>query len=167
EVCTDICIEYANALFEHGADVLCMPDGGLVGSDLMPPSCFEDFVKPSYVRLCREVTGPVILHSCGNVERSLKSFSECGFAGISVEERVSIKTAKAAIEDRAVLIGNVSPSDTLLFGTPAEVIGEAKQCLSDGVDILAPGCGIAPRTPLANLRALVKGRDEWYEEMSE
>lgn len=165
EPCTDICIEYANALFDHGADALCMPDGGLVGSDLMPLSCLDDFVKPCYIRLCREVKGPVILHSCGNVEGGLKSFSECGFAGISIEEKVSIKVAKAAIGDRAVLIGNVSPSDTLLFGTPADIKKEAKQCLSDGVDILAPGCGIAPRTPLANLRALVEARDEWYEEI--
>jgi len=40
------------------------------------------------------------------------------------------------------------------------VKAEAKQCLLDGVDVLAPGCGIAPRTPLANIRALVEVRDE-------
>ena len=62
------------------------------------------------------------------------------------------------------MIGNVSPSRTLLFGTPVTVKAEAKQCLSDGVDILAPGCGIAPRTPLVNIRALVEARDEWYNE---
>lgn len=62
------------------------------------------------------------------------------------------------------MIGNVSPSRTLLFGTPVTVKAEAKQCLSDGVDILAPGCGIAPRTPLVNIRDLVEARDEWYNE---
>ncbi|MGB9938694.1 uroporphyrinogen decarboxylase family protein [Methanosarcina sp.] len=50
----------------------------------------------------------------------------------------------------------------MLFGTPASVKAEAKQCLSEGVEILAPGCRIAPRTPLANLRALVEARDEKY-----
>lgn len=164
DICTDICIEYANALFDHGADVLCMPDGGLVGSNMMPPESLDDFLKPCYKRFCREVKGPKILHICGDVGGALHSLSECGFDAISIEEKVSIKAAKAAIGDRARVIGNIAPSSTLLFGTPEQVKAEAKQCLSDGVDILAPGCGIAPMTPLANMRAIVEARDEWYEE---
>ncbi|HII81417.1 MAG TPA: MtaA/CmuA family methyltransferase [Methanosarcina sp.] len=164
ETCTELCIEYANAIFDRGADTLCMPDGGIVGSRMMPPSVLEDSVKPFYKRLCEKVNGPVILHICGDVGDSLKTLSECGFEAISIEEKVSMKAAKEAIGDRARLIGNVSPSGTMLFGTPDVVKAEAKECLSAGVDILAPGCGIAPRTPLANIRALVEARDEWYEE---
>lgn len=164
ETCTEICIEYANALFEHGADVVCMPDGGIVGSRMMHPSVLENSVKPLYKRFCKKVKGPRILHICGDVSDSLKTLSESGFDAISIEEKVSIKVAKASIGERARIIGNVSPSRTLLFGTPASVKAEAKKCLSEGVDILAPGCGIAPRTPLANIRALVEARDEWYNE---
>ncbi|AKB22743.1 methylcobamide:CoM methyltransferase MtaA [Methanosarcina sp. WH1] len=164
ETCTEICIEYANSLFDHGADALSMPDGGIVGSRMMPPSVLENTVKPFYKRLCKKTNGPVILHICGDAGDSLKTLSECGFEAISTEEKVSIKAAKEAIGGRTRLIGNVSPSRTLLFGTPDAVKEEAKQCLSAGVDILAPGCGIAPRTPLANMRALVEARDEWYEE---
>jgi [methyl-Co(III) methanol-specific corrinoid protein]:coenzyme M methyltransferase len=57
---------------------------------------------------------------------------------------VSVKVAKASIGKRARVIGNSSPSRTLLFGTPASVKAEAKQCISDVVDILAPGSGIVP-----------------------
>ena len=165
ETCTELCIEYANSLFDRGTDALSMPDGGLVGSRMMPPSVLEDSIKPFYKRLCKKVNGPVILHICGDVGDSLGSLSECGFEAISIEEKVDLKSAKKAIGDRARLIGNVSPSRTLLFGTPEAVKAEAKKCLSAGVDILAPGCGVAPRTPLANIRALVEARDEWYEEM--
>ena len=164
ETCNEICIEYANALFDNGADVLCMPDGGLTGPKMMPPSVLEDSIVPFYKCLCKKINGPIILHICGDVESSLNSISKCGFEAISIEEKVSITAAKKAIGNRARLIGNVSPSRTLLFGTPAAVKAEAKKCLSDSVDILAPGCGIAPRTPLANLKALVEARDEWYEE---
>lgn len=164
ETCTELCIEYANAIFDYGADALSMPDGGIVGSRMMPPSVLEDSVKPFYKRLCKKVKGPVILHICGDVGDSLKTLSECGFEAISIEEKVSLKAAKEAIGGRARLIGNVSPSGTMLFGTPDAVKAEAKQCLSAGVDILAPGCGIAPRTPLVNIRALVEARGEWYEE---
>ncbi|WP_410507453.1 methylcobamide:CoM methyltransferase MtaA [Methanosarcina hadiensis] len=164
ETCTDLCIEYTNSLFDHGADALCMPDGGIMGSRMMPPSVLEDSVKPFYKRFCGKVNGPVILHICGDVGDSLKTLSECGFEAISIEEKVNLKAAKEAIGNRARLIGNVSPSRTLLFGTPEAVKAEAKECLSAGVDILAPGCGIAPGTPLANIRALVEARDEWYQE---
>lgn len=164
ETCTEICIEYANSLFEHGADVVCMPDGGIVGSRMMHPSVLENSIKPFYKRFCKKVKGPKILHICGDVADSLKSLSECSFDAISIEEKVSIKAAKESIGERARIIGNVSPSRTLLFGTPASVKTEAKQCLYEGVDILAPGCGIAPRTPLVNIRALVEARDEWYTE---
>lgn len=164
ETCTELCVEYANALFDRGADALCVPDGGILGSRMMPPSVLEDSVKPFYRRLCKKIKGPVILHICGDVSDSLRSLSECGFEAISIEEKVSLKAAKEAIGYRARLIGNVSPSRTLLFGTPDAVKAEAKQCLSAGVDILAPGCGIAPRTPLANMRTLVEARDEWYDE---
>ena len=162
ETCTEICIEYANELFKYGVDVVCMPDGGIAGSRMMHPSVLENSVKPLYKRFCKKVKGPKVLHICGDVGDSLKTLSECGFDAISIEEKVSIKAAKASIGEKTRIIGNVSPSRTLLFGTPDTVKAEAKKCLSEGVDILAPGCGIAPRTPLANIRALVEARDEWY-----
>lgn len=164
DICTEICIEYANSLFDHGVDALCIPDGGLTGSRMMPSSTLENSIKPFYKRLCKKVKGPKILHICGDIESSLKTLSECGFDAISIEEKVSIRAAKDAIGDRARLIGNVSPSKTLLFGTPDAVKAEAKKCLLGGVDILAPGCGIAPWTPLANIKALLDARNEWYDE---
>jgi len=103
-------------------------------------------------QVLQEVKGPRILHICGDTGDFLKTHSKCGFDAISIEEKVDIKAAKASIGERTGY-WKLSPSRTLLFGTPASVKAEAKQCLSEGVDILAPGCGIAPSTQLANLRA--------------
>ena len=50
----------------------------------------------------------------------------------------------------------------MLGGTCEEIKAEAKKCLEGGIDILAPGCGIAPKTPVRNIRALVEARDEYY-----
>jgi [methyl-Co(III) methanol-specific corrinoid protein]:coenzyme M methyltransferase len=75
----------------------------------------------------QKVKGPVILHICGDVGDSLKTLSECGFEAISIEEKVSLNATKEAIDDRARLIGNVSPSRTMLFGTPDAVKAEVKQ----------------------------------------
>jgi [methyl-Co(III) methanol-specific corrinoid protein]:coenzyme M methyltransferase len=54
--------------------------------------------------------------------------------------------------------------EVLLAGSPERVTAEAKKCVNDGVDILAPGCGLAPHTPLRNLEAFVHARDEYYRE---
>jgi [methyl-Co(III) methanol-specific corrinoid protein]:coenzyme M methyltransferase len=41
-------------------------------------------------------------------------------------------------------------------------MNEATACLEDGIDILAPGCGLAPQTPLKNIKALLKARDVYF-----
>ncbi|WP_332881887.1 uroporphyrinogen decarboxylase family protein [Methanosarcina horonobensis] len=59
-------------------------------------------------------------------------------------------------------MGNLSSSGIILNGTCEEIKEEAQKCLRDGIDILAPGCGIAPKTPTRNIKALVEARDEYY-----
>jgi [methyl-Co(III) methanol/glycine betaine-specific corrinoid protein]:coenzyme M methyltransferase len=158
---TDICIEYSNALLERGADVVCIPDSE-AGPELIPPEFFETMIFPEYKRLNREIKGKTIAHMCGDSADILEKVATSGFDGISIEEKVEIQYAKNAIGNNACLIGNVSPVHTLLGMKPEEVKEEAKQCIEDGVDILAPGCGLAPHTSLDNLKAFVAARDEYY-----
>ncbi len=160
---TDICIEYANALLDHGADVLCLPDSE-AGPELIPPSFFESFILPEYKRLTAAIKGPSIAHICGDATDILELLTTSGFDGISIEEKVSMAHAKQLIGDKACLIGNVAPVGTLLGMGPEDVKEQAKQCIEDGTDVLAPGCGVAPHTSIANLKALVAARDEYYQE---
>lgn len=59
------------------------------------------------------------------------------------------------------IAGNVSTAKTLFTGKPEEVKAEALSALRAGTDLLAPACGIAPGSPLANIKALVEARDEY------
>ncbi|AAM07898.1 TPA: MtaA/CmuA family methyltransferase [Methanosarcina acetivorans] len=162
EINTEACIEYANALFEEGADAVCVPDG-ISGPDLLSLDIFDRLIKPAYRRFCKKARGMKILHMCGNAFPFLETLSECGFEGISVEEKVwDLKGAKKSLGKGICLIGNVASSSTLLFGSPEDVKAEARKSLEGGVDILAPSCGIAPLTPLENMKALVEARDEYY-----
>ncbi|MDR6223373.1 methylcobamide:CoM methyltransferase MtaA [Methanococcoides alaskense] len=158
---TEVCIEYSNALFEHGVDAVTIsdPEGGPA---LISPQMFESFVLPEYKIINKKVNGLKMLHMCGDSTSILESLSKSGFDGISIEEKVEVKRAKEIIGNRACLIGNVSPSSTLLSKSPEDVKKEAMQCIRDGVGILAPGCGIAPHTPLKNMKAFVAARDEYY-----
>ncbi len=162
EINTEACIEYANALFEEGADAVCVPDG-ISGPDLLSLEIFDRLIKPAYRCFCKKVKGMKILHMCGDASPFLETLSECGFEGISVEEKVrDLKSAKKSLGNGICLIGNVASSSTLLCGSREDVKAEARKSLEGGVDILAPGCGIAPLTPLENMKALVEARDEYY-----
>ncbi|MBP2031315.1 [methyl-Co(III) methanol-specific corrinoid protein]:coenzyme M methyltransferase [Methanohalophilus levihalophilus] len=162
EIGTEACTEYANGLFDSGADAVCMPDSE-AGPDLVPPTFYESSVLPEHKKIASGTKGMMIAHMCGDATAILDLIPESGFEGISIEEKVDVGYAKEVIGDRACLIGNVSPVQVLLAGTPELVIEEAKTCIEKGVDILAPGCGLAPHTPLRNLKAFVSARDEYYQ----
>jgi [methyl-Co(III) methanol-specific corrinoid protein]:coenzyme M methyltransferase len=157
----DACIEYANGLLDRGADAITLIDSE-AGPDLIAPEMFQTSVLPLYRKFCREVKGTRILHMCGDTTAILDPLADAGFDGISIEEKVSVSFAKEVIGDRVRLIGNISPSDTLLTKEPEAVMIEATACLEDGIDILAPGCGLAPHTPLENIKALLKARDIYF-----
>ncbi len=165
QIGSDVCTEYANGMFNSGADAVCMPDSE-GGPDLVPPEVFETLVLPAHKRIASKKEGMMISHMCGDATAILDLIPESGFEGISIEEKVDAGYAKQVIGNRACLIGNVSPVQILLAGKPEEVKEEAKLCIEKGVDILAPGCGLAPHTPLRNLEAFVSSRDEYYQELS-
>lgn len=160
-VLTDVCIEYANGLLERGAHAITFIDSE-AGPDIISPEMFETSVFPLYRKVCRKVKGLKILHMCGDATAVLDPLADAGFEGISIEEKVSVSFAKRITGDRVRLIGNVSPSDTLLTKGTDAVLIEATACLEDGIDILAPGCGLAPQTPLENIKALVRARDNYF-----
>lgn len=162
EIGTEVCIEYSNALFEHGVDAVNVSDSE-AGPDLFPVPMFESMVLPQYRKLTSRLQGMSVLHICGDATEILDQMAVSGFNGLSIEEKVNARYAKHIIGDRACLIGNVSPTMTLLSQSPNEIKKEAKQCIEDGVDILAPGCGIEPHTSLDNLQAFVSARDEYYQ----
>jgi [methyl-Co(III) methanol-specific corrinoid protein]:coenzyme M methyltransferase len=67
----------------------------------------------------------------------------------------------SAHSNNIAVIGNISTAHTLYIKTPNDVREEAFKCLDADIDILAPGCGLAPETPLRNLLAMVEARDEY------
>ena len=54
------------------------------------------------------------------------------------------------------MMGGADSSTTLYFKSPAEIKAECESMIADGIQILAPGCAVAPGTPLENLLALTE-----------
>lgn len=154
--CTTASVEYAKALVDAGADVITVsePDAS---PDLLSPKDFQNVIKPKLAELGNAIAkkgGVGVLHICGSAMRIIKDMSETGFSALSVEEKVDLVKARELVGSKP-LVGNISAPRTLLLGTPAQVRDEARKAIAAGVDVLAPGCGMAPRTPLDNVKALV------------
>jgi [methyl-Co(III) methanol-specific corrinoid protein]:coenzyme M methyltransferase len=162
DMAAEAAIIYGNAMVEAGADIISVADP-VASPDLMSPDSFRDFLMPRLQKFSGAVSSTTILHICGNVNPVLNYMADCGFEGLSVEEKIgSVKKAKEVIGDRARLVGNISSPFTILPGPAEKIKAEARQALEEGIDVLAPGCGIAPMTPLENIKALVEARDEYY-----
>jgi MtaA/CmuA family methyltransferase len=151
----DFSIQYANRLIEAGGNVLAIIDPTAT-ADLISPRTFERFLIPTYQKIRQAIPVPIILHICGNTNPFLSLLQETGFQGFSFEgPTVDVRSAKEAVDNRMALVGNISTIQTLLFGNPERVEEEVKAAVSQGVDLVAPSCGIPLHTPLSNLHAMV------------
>ena len=162
DISTEAAIAYANAMVEAGADIIAIADP-VASPDLMSPDTFRQFLQSRLQKFSASVNSVTVLHICGKVNAILSDMADCGFEGLSVEEKIGTAAeGKKIIGDRARLVGNISSPFVLLPGPVDKIKAEAKIALEGGIDVLAPGCGIAPMTPLENIKALVAARDEYY-----
>ncbi len=160
--CIDACIICANEYLNSGANAVVMADS-LSSPEMMGPDAFKELVKPALVRYNESVKGNTILHICGEVDSIVPDILQCGFNAISVEENVKDlnNIIYLAHKNNTAVIGNISTANTLYRKPPEDVRKEAFKCLDAKIDILAPGCGLAPETPLRNLLAMSEARDEF------
>ncbi|MFQ6080530.1 MAG: MtaA/CmuA family methyltransferase [Candidatus Bathyarchaeia archaeon] len=154
----ELSISYANFLRGAGADVIVIED--MMASQVSPQVCGE-VILPTWKELRTRTGGLTVLHVCGNATLHLEMMVESGVDAISVEEKTRLEAAVKAARGKAAVIGNVDPVKTLFMGEETDVEREAKEAIRGGVDLLAPGCSLAPGTPLKNIRAMVKAAETY------
>jgi len=178
---TDGIMYYTDKIQEAGADIIVVNDPS-AAPELIDPLSFKSSIKPRLKFLSQGIKIKKVLHICGATTPIIPDMADSGFDAISIEDKVEMAKAKELAKgggsSRSMggfgarpamgptkvtkVAGNVSTAKTLFTGTPEEVKEEAKRALKAGTDFLAPACGIAPRSPLANIKALVEARDEFY-----
>jgi MtaA/CmuA family methyltransferase len=165
--CTDVLAAFGAALIEAGADVVCIADPSATG-EIIGREAFAEFAVPYLNELTghfRERFGvPTIVHICGNVKSLGSALSNLSAAAVSVDSMVGIGTLRELAPGKATM-GNIS-TFMLERGEPEQLSNASRRCLEERVDILAPACGISPRTPVANIRAVAatvsaSGSAEW------
>jgi [methyl-Co(III) methanol-specific corrinoid protein]:coenzyme M methyltransferase len=148
------------ALVEAGADLIAVEDMQ-ASPDLIAPHTYRD-LELEYQRRQVEALGvPVILHICGNVDKIIGYMGQTGAAAVSLEPKSDTVTARAGVGITGILIGGVDAATTLFMKGPDEVKEAAREQIEMGLDILAPGCAVAPGTPTANLVAMVEAAEEY------
>ncbi len=152
EMAYNTCLSYARALAEAGADCVAIIDA-TSSADMISPKYYGTFSKPYATSLVRSIPVRSILHICGRTGPILKQMADVAPA-ISVSAQVDIGEARKAVGPGIALCGNVS-SEALLFGDAVRIEKEVKACIEKGTDILCTECGVPPRAPTENLRAMV------------
>ena len=86
--------------------------------------------------------------------------ADSGASILSLDDQVDLADARAAVGDRVALIGNITPTATMVLGTPADVRANARECFAKGAGnpkgyILGLGCALPINTPPENVHALI------------
>jgi [methyl-Co(III) methanol-specific corrinoid protein]:coenzyme M methyltransferase len=150
-------LRFGSALIEAGADVVCIADPSASG-ELMGSISFSEFALPYindlvvYFREKYEV--PAIVHICGKVQSLGTRLSEIAAEAISVDSVVNIRMLKQLAPFK-IAMGNID-THLLANGVPAGILKNGKRCIKAGTQILAPACGMSTKTPIENIRSLLK-----------
>lgn len=158
---TENLIAFGRAQLDAGADVLTIADPSGTG-EILGPGRFSQFVVPYINRILDELGGlyrASIVHICGRLHSVFREMDQLHTPAVSIDSATSVAGIKEALDGK-VIVGNVS---TLLLkdGTPARVKAAALSSLRQGAAVLSPACGISPRTPLANLKAMAGAAEEF------
>jgi len=150
---------FAREQFAAGADAVTLADHAT--GDLVAPEMYRDFLWPLHKELARAISGPVILHICGDTMDRIPWISRTGLACFHFESKVPASKARWAAGDRIALMGNINNTRTLLHGTPDAVAAEVNAALSAGVEIVAPECAVPLTTPTINLQTITDTARSW------
>lgn len=166
-IVVDSLMVYGAALVNAGADVIMIGDPASSG-DLISRKQWEKWGLEPTIRLVQFLkhTGvKTILHICGDITDRLALMPQIGVDALSVDEKVDLKAARAALGPDFCLFGNVSPSKALFFGPPEVVDGESHQCIDkagrDGPFILGSGCVVPEIVEAQHIAAMVHAAEKY------
>jgi [methyl-Co(III) methanol-specific corrinoid protein]:coenzyme M methyltransferase len=144
----------ARALVDAGADIIAFED--MTASPMLAaPDTYRDFELEYQKRQFEVIPVPKILHICGNIDLIVEYMGRTGADILSLEPKASALLARERCGPDIILMGGVDTISTLYLMDPETVRLECEKTIADGIQILAPGCAVAPGTPLKNILAMV------------
>jgi [methyl-Co(III) methanol-specific corrinoid protein]:coenzyme M methyltransferase len=145
----------AKALINAGADIISIEDM-TASPELIAPKTYKEFELEYQRRQIEAITVPTILHICGNVDAIVEWMGQTGATILSLEPKANPQLAREKCGPDVILMGGVDTATTLFMKDAATVKQGCEESIANGIQILAPGCAVAPGTPLDNLLVMVE-----------
>jgi [methyl-Co(III) methanol-specific corrinoid protein]:coenzyme M methyltransferase len=145
----------AQALIDAGVDIIVCEDM-TASPALIAPHTYRDFELEYQKKQFDAISVPKILHICGNVDIIVEWMGQTGADILSIEPKSNGKLAREKCGPDIILMGGVDTVTTLYLKDTVTVKNECEKSIADGIQILAPGCTVAPGTPTENLVAMVE-----------
>jgi uroporphyrinogen decarboxylase len=163
---------YLNAQIDAGAQAVMVFDswGGVLAHDCFDPFSLH-YTREVVARLQRERDGravPCIVFTKGGGPW-LEAIADCGADVVGLDWTISLAQARARLDDRVALQGNLDPA--VLFAPAEQVARQARAVLDDfgvarradgrlGGHVFNLGHGISQFTPPEHVQALVQAVHE-------
>jgi len=143
----------ARALVDAGADIISCEDM-TASPELIAPKTYKELELEYQRKQFDAIPVPTILHICGNVDAIVEWMGQTGANILSLEPKANAKLARAKCGSDIILMGGMDTATTLYMKDPDTVKQGCEETIEDGIQILAPGCAVAPGTPTENLLAM-------------
>lgn len=145
----------AKALIDAGADIISCEDMTASPSLIMPKS-YKELELEYQTKQFEAISVPKILHICGKADPILEFMGQTGADILSLEPEADAKLAREKCGKDIILMGGADTSNTLFMQDAETVKAACQKSIADGIQLLAPGCAIAPGSPTENLLAMVE-----------
>lgn len=145
----------AKALIDAGADIICCEDM-TASPELIAPKTYKELELEFQTRQFDAISVPTILHICGKIDPIVHWMAQTGANILSLDTKSNPRDIREKCGPDIVLLGGVDVATTLFLHGPEEIRQAAEQSISDGIQILAPGCAVGPGTPNENLLAMLQ-----------
>jgi len=161
EVAMRSTIAYAQAILDTG----CTPSltDAMCSTTVISPRQFREFGFPYLKRIIaflHEKGASVTLHICGKTAPIWEAMADTRADCLSIDNAADLQAAKEAVGHRVRLMGNVSPSEIMLQGTPKDVREAVHTCVRQAHNnpkglVVASGCSLPVETPFENIDAML------------
>jgi len=167
-LCTTLTIDWLKA---QAAAIGPCVEGILVLDDivgLIGPDAYEQFAHPFLKRICAAFPDDwvKVYHNDAGIEACLERLPDTGFDVLNWGKQTDIAAACARVGGRMTLMGNVSPLEIGVRGTPERVEQATLDVLRKAAGhplVLSVGGGVSPGMPAANIRAMVRALKVWQQ----
>jgi [methyl-Co(III) methanol-specific corrinoid protein]:coenzyme M methyltransferase len=145
---------YARLLLDNGVKIFSIGDPTATG-EILGPKMFAEYAVPYLNKVIEAIQaggGKAILHICGDMKPVKHLIPSLRSNAISTDAVVNLRGLQAEYPQLTTM-GNLS-TYLLELGSSDTVAAQTERLVRDGINIIAPACGLSTSTSIANIQAM-------------